>query len=191
MKILPTRWDLINLLKGKKVLDIGGIGYGGGYCEKLFSDAWTGIRRTTMDISKEADIIVDLNKLPLPKVNWKAYDVATCFDCLEHLKYPAEVLEWIEAKELFINLPCSSSLYMQNVERGFYAAECAGTIPNSFHIFGFKPITAKPLLEQCGWKVNEMGYMFDYQSWMGKMLGRIATCAPYFLSQGFFVKCSK
>ncbi|MDD5062790.1 MAG: hypothetical protein PHN44_10975 [Candidatus Marinimicrobia bacterium] len=192
MKILPTRWDLISRLKGRRVLDIGGIGYNEyGVRKKLFEEAWSGISRTTMDISPEADIMIDLNEPPFAKVKWGKYDIALMFDVLEHLKYPAEVLEWIGAKELWINLPCATSLYMQKVEHELYALEVAKKIPNTPHIFGFNPLLTRPLMEQCGWRVIDWQYMFDYQSWRGKLFALLPAMFPYSFSQGFWMKCRR
>jgi len=191
MKTLPTRWDLIRRLKGKRVLDIGGIGY----CEveprlSLFRNAWAGLDRTTLDMSSRANIVCDLDKLPLPMFP-VGFDIVTMFDCLEHLKHPALVLEWIDCNELWLNFPLATSFYTQYVESELYKLEMAKKIENSFHLFGFKPILTKPLLDKCGWTVSEFHYTFDYQSWKGKLLSHIAKCAPYFLCQGFFMRCLK
>ena len=61
-------------LAGLTVLDIGGMGYEeeNAY-ERELADAWgTCKKRVNIDYSENADITVDFNKLPLPKVEQEA-----------------------------------------------------------------------------------------------------------------------
>lgn len=80
--IMKSKAEIIRThLAGKTVLDIGGTGYGqpNAY-ERELAEAWSLCeRRICVDYSEKADISVDLNALPLPKIDGR-YEIATAFD---------------------------------------------------------------------------------------------------------------
>jgi hypothetical protein len=149
----------------------------------MYRNAWAGVDRTTLDVSEKADIVCDLNKIPLPAIPGQ-YDTATCFNCLEHLKHPALVLEWINADELWLTMPTSTSWIAQRGDIKLAAQN--GEQP---HFFGFNPVLTRSLLDSCGWTVMSCEYIYDYQSWRGQAFANIVSFAPYFLSMCFFMRC--
>lgn len=173
-------------LKGKRVLDIGGSGYNETGRRKILLDkAWDGVHRTVLDLSPPADLIVDLNQRHLPTLHGE-WDVAIAFDVLEHLKNPGDVLEWIPVNNLWINLPCATSLNCQRIER-----LCHKHIPDFAHLYSFNMITATNLAEACGWQVLDSFYTLDTQSLLGRAFNCVASLFPYFLSMGVALKLER
>ena len=205
MRLMPSKFDLIRRLKGKRVLDLGGVGYSGNKVrDKILADAWNGVVRTVLDVDPKADVVLDLNQLPLPDLKGEPletrgkpletrgkpletrgrFDVAVAFDVLEHLKHPALVLEWIPADELWLNVPTATSLLCQKIER-----ECHKKTPDFRHLFSFNMITVVNLVESCGWQVVEKCYTLDRQSWRGELFNRLASLVPYWMSMGITLHC--
>ena len=198
MRLMPSKFDLISRLKCKRVLDLGKIGYSGNKVhDQILADAWNGVDRVVLDIDPKADIVLDLNRLPLPDLKGEPletrgkpletrgrFDVAVAFDVLEHLKHPALVLEWIPADELWLNVPTATSLLCQKIER-----ECHKKTPDFRHLFSFNIITIVNLVESCGWRVTGRVYTLDRQSWRGELFNRVASLIPYWTSMGIALHC--
>jgi hypothetical protein len=178
-----SKIDIIKTLKGKKVVDIGGAGYGneGIRRDEMLKSAWAGAERTIIDIDSSADIVVDLNKIPLPSLN-KIFDVAVAFDVLEHCKNPALILEWIPAREVWINVPVASSFNCQRIER-----ICHKTIPGFKHLYTFGKQHIVNLLKETGWNIIEVVYTFETQSWKGNIFKAFASICPYLSAMGIAV----
>ncbi len=186
IRLMKSKFDLIAELKGRRVLDIGGSGYNEtGRRSILLEKAWNGVERTVLDVDPRADLVVNLDERPLPALTG-SYDVAIAFDVLEHLKNPGEVLEWIPVKELWVNLPCATSLNCQRIERA-----CHKQIADFRHLYSFNMLTAKNLSEVCGWRVTESFYTLDTQSVFGRIFNAAASLAPYFFAMGVMLKLEK
>jgi len=183
---MRSKFEIIKTLRGMKVLDIGGSGYGAtGRRARLLEEAWTGVHRTVLDLNAPADIVCDLNRLPLPMIETE-FDVAVAFDVLEHVKNPGIVLEWIPACTLWLNVPSATSLNCQRIERS-----CHKQIEGFAHLYSFNMITIRNLVEHCGWKVEESLYTLDTQSALGVAFSTVASLAPYWTAMGIALKCSR
>lgn len=190
--MMLTTWDLIKRLKGKRVLDIGGAGYEEeiSCSAKFTANAWKGINRTILDINPKADIVMDLNQLPLPPLTEK-YDIAVAFDVLEHIKHPAIILEWIPTNELWLNLPCATSFLTQFGERSYQYK-----IPGFQHLYSYNILTASNLVKNCGWDIQEKFYTagFSKTKWYGKLFYCFISyfpCLQYLMSTGIFLRCTR
>jgi hypothetical protein len=184
--LMRSKFDIIKSLRGLDVLDIGGCGYGEtGARAQLLSEAWSGVRRTVLDLTAPADVVCDLNQSPLPAIG-RSFDAAVAFDVLEHVKNPGSVLEWIPAPVLWINVPVATSLNCQRIER-----LCHRQIPGFAHLYSFNMITIRNLVEHCGWKVDEAIYTLDTQSLLGVMFNAVASLAPYWTAMGVAIKCHR
>ena len=184
--MLPTRWDLISQFKGKRVLDIGGVGYKENEPRKsFFRKAWSRALRTTLDINPSADIVADLNKPDsFPKIKQK-FDVISLFAVLEHIKYPAEILELLPpTKEYWIILPSSSYILCQQAEVYYQQV-----IPGFKHIIGWNMPQAVNFLTDCGYSIVEKGYIHDYQTWKGRLYSIAAGIIPIWLAREMYFKC--
>lgn len=181
MPSLNTKWDLIRRLRGRRVLDVGGVGYDGepehahgrtrARCterEQLFREAWAGAERTTLDCHPSADIKMDLNALPLPRLDGR-WDVVTLFDVLEHVRYPALVLEWAPADEVWITLP-GGNLLCHLTEERLHRLD-----PTFRHLYGWTLHTGSLFVEACGWRIVERGYAWDWQSWRGRLFSALVA----------------
>ena len=183
-----TRWEIIRRLRGRNVLDVGGSGYDDDAMESpvrkaLNREAWQGVARTVLDINPRADIVIDLNKLPLPTIEGQ-WDVAVLFDMLEHVKHPAAILDWVPCREAWVNLPAATP-DMHKVER-----EMQKQFPEFQHIFGWTLLAGANLCRQCGWKIMESSYNFDYQSWRGHLFSAAwASRFPRWYAHGCFYRC--
>lgn len=185
-RTMQSKFDIIRSLKGKRVLDIGGVGYAGNSVrEKLLESAWAGVHRTILDVDPSADIVADLNASPLPLLR-DAYDVAVALDVLEHVKNPGLVLEWIPAQTLWVNVPTATSLNCQRIERA-----CHRLIPKCRHLYSFNMITITNLVESCGWKIETAIYTLDTQSPFGVAFNVVASLAPYWTAMGIALKCNR
>lgn len=184
--LMQSKFDIIKTLRGINVLDIGGTGYGAtGRRAKLIEEAWTGVNRTVLDMNEHADIVCDLNCLPLPAIRSK-FDVAIAFDVLEHLKNPGVVLEWIPARTLWLNVPTATSLNCQCIE-----IACHKQIKGFAHLYSFNMITIRNLVEHCGWKIEEALYTLDTQSPFGVAFNAVASLVPYWTAMGIALKCRR
>ena len=148
-------------------------------------NAWQGIDRTILDVHKGADIVLNLNSIPLPPLP-STYDVVVAFDVLEHLKYPALVLEWIPTEALWIPVPTATSVNCQRIE-----IICHRVIKDFGHLYSFNMLTINNLVQECGWTVDESFYTLDTQSIYGRIFNYFASALPYWLSMGIALKCSK
>jgi len=185
-KIMRSKFDIIRSLKGKRVLDIGGVGYAGNSVrERLLQSAWADVNRTILDIDPRADLVMDLNANPLPLLH-DSYDVAVALDVLEHVKNPGLVLAWIPTQTLWINVPTATSLNCQRIER-----ESQRVIPECKHLYSFNMLTIKNLVESCSWKIEEAFYTLDTQSALGVAFSAVASLAPYWTSMGIALKCRR
>ncbi len=162
--MLRSKADIIRQdLKGLRVLDVGGAGYGqSNPYERELAAAWSGCRRTTLDADERADLRVDLNRLPLAPLEG-AWDVATLFDVLEHLEHPVEVLRWLPAERLIVNVPNARSFLARRMER----------IVHSSHLYSFVPYTLDTLLRRGGWTPCTM----EWQSGKWSLQARLVNAA--------------
>lgn len=186
---LPCRWDLFRRLQGKVVLDVGGVGNPDkdALHARMYADAWKGINRTTLDACKAADIVADLNG-DLPELKQR-FDVVVLFDVLEHLKYPAKVMEWIKSDEAWLCFPNATSFLTQNAE--FNVMPHGDGVE---HVCSWNYITASNFLRQCGWDILGWSYLYDFHSVKGALLSTLLGCsnslAMYF-ANGIFFKCKR
>lgn len=128
-------------LVGLRVLDIGGAGYGqSNPYEIQLKAAWATVKeRTTVDVSKSADLSVNLNRLPLPELPDNRWDITTAFDVLEHLEHPVEVLRWVPTGRLLVGLPNALSPFARRMEQTGFE-----------HLYSFTWYTASVLLARGG-----------------------------------------
>ncbi|MDO9541137.1 MAG: hypothetical protein Q7J98_02290 [Kiritimatiellia bacterium] len=169
-------------LIGLRVLDIGGSGYGGDNpYERELQHAWRGCRtRTTVDAFGTPDILIDFNKLPLPKIEG-AYDIATAFDVIEHLDHPVDVLRWIPAPKLIITLPNALSWIARRIEAG----------NNVQHLYSFTKHTAMVLLKRSGWRPMRCEYQLGKWSIMAKCINFIGSLCPPLAGTGIVIYCER
>ena len=169
-------------LKGLRVLDIGGSGYGEeNPYESELRTAWRVCKqRITVDCSTSADINMDLNALPLPILN-DTYDAATAFDVLEHLDHPVDVLKWIPSFRLIVTLPNALSWIARRME-----------IRNkSKHLYSFTPYTASILLRAGGWRIAGVEYQFGKWSFLARTINEIGSLYPQAVATGLVFHCDK
>lgn len=152
-------------LAGLRVLDIGGAGYGADNpYERAMKAAWGGCTRTTLDNHPAADIRLDLNSSPLPPLGGE-WDIVTLFDVLEHLERPVDVLRWLTATRLIVNVPNAASPLARRMER---------TIRSS-HLYSFVPYTLDRLLRCAGWTPIRVEWVCDRWSFTARMVNLAAT----------------
>lgn len=141
---MKTTIEIINELTGMRVLDIGGIGYGGSQAKRdcMLHKAWERTkRRTTLDIKQSADILLDLEAETLPFMPWNHYDVTCCFGVLEHLLDPAKVLRWIGTERIVVMLPTGTSFLHEWIEMDLFLnnpdfkahGHCYSFVPRTAH----------------------------------------------------------
>ena len=169
-------------LAGKTVLDIGGTGYGqpNAY-ERELAEAWSLCkRRVCVDYSEKADISVDLNALPLPKIDGR-YEIATAFDVLEHLEHPADLLRWIPSGQLIVTLPNALSWIARRMEEK----------NRSRHLYSFTPYTASILLGEGGWGVKGIEYQFGKWSPLARSINAMGSLCPSRVGTGMILYCDR
>ena len=169
-------------LTGLRVLDIGGSGYGGDNAyEKELRRAWGNCRaRTTVDAFGTPDIIIDLNKLPLPKIEGD-YDIATAFDIIEHLDHPVDVLRWIPTPRLVISIPNALSWFVHRIE----------VKNNVQHLYSFTKYTAQTMLRRSGWLPIRCEYQFGKWSMAVKFVNFIGSLCPPMTGTGIVIHCER
>lgn len=172
--LLPSKRDIIRSLKGQKILDIGGTGYAS---DPDLRPVWQGIDRVVLDFAEGADWRVDLNGElpPFPS----GFDAAAAFDVLEHLDRPVDVLRWIAAPRLFVNMPLGTSIISNWLEGRCYRQQ-----PGFYHLYTFKPVNLISLVERGGWRVRRVFYTYDMPSIVGQAARLAASFCPPLLAMG-------
>jgi len=169
-------------LTGKTVFDIGGTGYGApNTYEQELAEAWSLCRRrVSVDYSETADISVDLNAIPLPKIDDR-YDIATAFDVLEHLEHPVDVLRWIPSDQLIVTLPNALSWIARRMEEN----------NKSKHLFSFTPYTASILLGEGGWGITKIEFQFGKWSLLARSINAAGSLWPSRVGTGIIAYCER
>lgn len=168
-------------LAGKRVLDIGGCGFGANNAyERQLQEAWSVVAsRTTVDRSGQADISVDLNREwpTLPASQW---DITTAFDILEHLENPIAVLRAIPTDQLLVSLPNVLSPVCRRLEK-----------IDMLHLYSFTDYTARTLLTTAGWKIEQLYYTFGKWSWASRLINAVGSLAPAWVGTGLMIHCRR
>lgn len=169
-------------LRGLRVLDVGGCGYGEDNAyEQRLRRAWGVARsRTTLDRNERADINVDLNALPLPPLNGE-WDIVTAFDVLEHLEHPVSVLQWLPGARLIVGLPNTLSFACRRMEE-------QGRMS---HLYSFTPYTATVMIERSGWKVDRVHFTFGKWSLLSRTINVLGSATPSLIGTGIMLHCSR
>lgn len=169
-------------LRGLRVLDIGGVGYGADNAyEAGLRDAWrASAARVTVDDSPEADVRLNFNEVPLPPLA-NDFDIAVAFDVLEHLENPAAVLRWIPCDRLIVTLPNAQSWIARRMERR----------NKSKHLYSFVPYTATILMGEGGWAVDKLEYQFGKWSLLARLINACGSLFPRAVATGIVLYCSR
>jgi hypothetical protein len=169
-------------LAALRVLDIGGLGYGGENAyERELKEAWAQTKlRTTVDRSEHADLRINLNDLPLPPLDKDRWDITTAFDVLEHLDHPVEILRWIPTSKALISVPNALSALVRRMEATGYE-----------HLYSFTSYTAGVLLERGGWKVERWDYTFGKWSLRAQAINCVGSLWPSRVATGLMFHCSR
>lgn len=158
-----------------RVLDIGGCGYQADHpYERELKDAWSvAAQRTTLDMNPRADIVVDLNRRPLPTLESK-WDIGSLLDVLEHLEAPVDILRWIPVPRIVVSLPNGLSWFARRMEeRGQFG-----------HLCSFTPYTGEQLLAAGGWRVTDRYFTFGKWSLVSRLVNAAGSLAPAFVGTG-------
>ena len=173
-----------SVLAGKRVLDIGGAGFGADNAyERELCAAWGKVaKRFVVDADARADLQVDLNRLPLPDLaSYGPWDYVTLFDVLEHLEHPADVLRWAPAPRILVTLPNAvSPLARRMEERG-----------NMSHIASYTLYTAGRLLERAGWTVLNRAFSMGKWSLQARLANAIGSLCPAHVATGIFLEARR
>ncbi len=163
-------------------MDIGATGYEHHNAYEVeLAAAWSHCKqRVSVDYSTNADISIDLNKLPLPPAT-DTYDIATAFDVLEHLEHPVEVLRWIPSDRLLVTLPNALSWIARRMEEK----------NGSKHLYSFTPYTASILLGEGGWGVTRIEFQFGKWSALAKTINAIGSLMPSYVGTGIVLHCDR
>ncbi|MDD2240227.1 MAG: hypothetical protein PHO14_01955 [Kiritimatiellae bacterium] len=168
-------------LAGKRVLDIGGCGFGADNAyERQLREAWGVVAsRTTVDSSDHADISVDINREwpPLPANQW---DITTAFDILEHLENPIAVLRAIPTDLLLVSLPNVLSPFCRRLEK-----------IDLLHLYSFTDYTARTLLTTAGWQIEQLYYTFGKWSWASRLINTVGSLFPAWVGTGIMIHCRR
>jgi hypothetical protein len=179
---MKSKAEIIKLeLKGLRVLDIGGSGFGADNAyERQLRDAWkVAASRTTIDLSPLANIQADLNK-GLPDLSGQQWDITTAFDILEHLENPTAILRTIPTNRLLVSLPNVLSPFCRHWEK-----------TDLLHLYSFTDYTAKKLLSGAGWKVERLYYTFGKWSFISRTINVIGSLAPVLVGSGIMIHCKR
>lgn len=158
-----------------RVLDIGGCGYqGDNPYERELREAWSiATKRTTLDVNPRADIVVDLNRRPLPMLE-PQWDIGSLLDVLEHLEAPVDVLRWIPVSRIVVSFPNGLSWFARRMEeRGHFG-----------HLYSFTPYTGERLLVAGGWRVTGRCFTFGKWSLVSRLMNAIGSLAPALVGTG-------
>jgi hypothetical protein len=173
-----------NILSGKRVLDIGGAGFGADNAyERELRAAWGKVAcRTVVDASDRADLSVDLNHLPLPELQGKdPWEYVTFFDVLEHLEHPVDVLRWAPAPRILVTLPNALSPLVRRMEsRGAMG-----------HLYSFTAYTASQMLERAGWRIINHSYIMGKWSLATKIVNVVGSLHPSCVASGLFFEAER
>jgi hypothetical protein len=170
--------NLINL----SVLDIGGCGYNAvNPYEIQLKQSWGVVKeRIILDISKEANLIIDLNQIPLPQI-YNKYDITTAFDIIEHLNHPIDVLKWIPTNKLIISFPNALSFINRSMEKyGKYQ-----------HLYSFTSYTASQLLLKSNWIIEKYYFCFGKWSRLTRIINLFGSIYPSLIGTGIFFHCKR
>lgn len=169
-------------LAGRRVLDIGGVGYGvNNAYERGLREAWKKCAsRVVVDDAPEADLRVNFNAFPLQHLSSDC-DIAVAFDVLEHLENPAAVLRWIPCEELIVTLPNAQSWIARRMERR----------NKSKHLYSFVPYTASILMGEGGWHVDQLEYQFGKWSLLARAINICGSIYPPAVGTGLVLYCSR
>lgn len=168
-------------LAGLRVLDIGGSGFGEDNAyERQLQEAWTvTASRTTIDLSPQADIQADLNK-GLPELSEQQWDITTAFDILEHLENPTAILRTIPTERLLVSLPNVLSPFCRHWEK-----------KDLLHLYSFTDYTAKKLLTDSGWEVEQLHYTFGKWSLISRLINIVGSLIPAYVGSGMMIHCRR
>ena len=170
-------------LTGLSVLDIGGSGFGEtNPYEVELKNAWSQTRsRTIVDISPNADLRVDLNRMPLTPLE-NRWDITVAFDVLEHLENPTEVLRWIPTEKLIVCLPNALSPLARRIEeKGKFG-----------HHYSFTPYTAGVLVEGSGqWTVERTYFTLGKWSPLVRLINAVGSLYPSRVGTGIVLHCRR
>lgn len=168
-------------LKGLRVLDIGGSGFGADNAyERQLQEAWrVTALRTTVDLSPQANIQADLNQ-GLPPLSGQQWDITTAFDILEHLENPTAILRTIPTDRLLVSLPNVLSPFCRRWEK-----------KDRLHLYTFTDYTAEKLITTGGWKIERLYYTFGKWSFLSRCLNLAGSLAPAFVGSGIMIHCRR
>ena len=172
---------IVKYLSKKRVLDIGGSGFGGNNAYEVeLAKAWRCVaNRVVLDKNQEADIVADLDK-DLPSIRGSNFDITTAFDVLEHLESPLKLLRWVPTEELAITLPNAVSSINRWMES-----------KNNYHLYSFTAHTARSLLERAGYNVEQTYFIFGKWSILAKLINCVGSIAPAYVATGLFMYCRR
>ncbi len=173
-----------SVLSGKRVLDIGGAGFGADNAyERDLRAAWQkAALRFVVDADARADLQVDLNRLPLPDLSARGpWDYVTFFDVLEHLEHPVDVLRWAPAPRILAMLPNAVSPLVRRMEqRGAMS-----------HISSYTMYTAGRLLDQAGWTVLNRSFSMGKWSLAARLVNAVGTLCPAYAATGLLFEAER
>jgi hypothetical protein len=173
-----------NKLAGLRVLDLGGTGYEEeNQYEAELAEAWKCCReRIVVDDTPSANVQINLNALPLPKLTLPVEpEITTAFDVLEHLEHPVDVLRWIPTSRLMVTLPNALSPITRQMER----------INKPKHLFSFTPYTSSVLLNEGGWIVDQIAFQFGKWSKFMKMANVLGSLLPPYAGTGIILYATR
>ncbi len=128
-------------------------------CELDYKEGWVNIDFEKSEITNP-DIIVDLNKLPLPFGD-NEFDLIQCTEVLEHILYPGSLLKELKrilktSGDLIVSMPNEMNIYerLKVLFKG-YLETFEPEMPHHFHYTG---IPQQKELYESLFKIEEIVY---------------------------------